>query len=111
MGEFKINQFTHEAFQNKRLVAYKCPKCGKVTIRFLILGESNVTHCHWCKGEVEINEVVLVKTICPSCRKRTFMYIANRINEISCYKCKCPIDIIYHKHGSEIWGKSAESEE
>jgi predicted RNA-binding Zn-ribbon protein involved in translation (DUF1610 family) len=101
------NPFSHEMFLKRKLVAYKCPDCGQVTVRFLVLGESNVTHCHWCKHEVVINEVQVADVSCPNCNTKSFIYLANKLDMVNCKTCESPIDIIYYQDGNRTKAKSA----
>jgi predicted RNA-binding Zn-ribbon protein involved in translation (DUF1610 family) len=44
-------------YSNPKLVGYKCPQCGEITVRMMTLGEDNVTHCHFCRAPVTITTV------------------------------------------------------
>lgn len=99
--------FTHEMFNKPLLVAYRCPHCGKITVRYLTLGESNEARCHWCKENAIIEKVVQSEIKCPGCDTKNHPYLANGLAELECVKCKAPIDVIYYKDGKKDRAKSA----
>ena len=99
--------FTHEMFSKPLLVAYRCPDCGKITVRYLTLGETNEARCHWCKETAVIEKVVQSNIQCTSCDTFNRPYLANGLAELECVKCKAPIDIIYYKDGKKDRAKSA----
>lgn len=102
------NPFTHDLFKNKKLVAYRCYECGKITVRNLVLGESNETHCHWCGTPVTIEKVVLAEISCGCCNNNhSFLYAANGLTEIMCRNCESPIDIDYYMDGKKEKAKSS----
>lgn len=101
------NPFTHDMFKNPLLVAYRCPECGKVTVRYLTLGESNEARCHWCKETAVIEKVVPSNIQCTSCDTFNRPYLANGLTELQCVKCQAPIDIVYYKDGKKDRAKFA----
>lgn len=106
-SEDKPYPFTHEMFTKPLLVAYRCPECGKVTVRYLTLGESNEARCHWCKETAVIEKVVQSNIQCPNCDTLNRPYLANGLTELECVKCKAPIDVVYYKDGKRDRAKSA----
>jgi len=98
----------NEFFKNKKLVVYRCMDCGQVTARNVVLADSNITSCHWCKEPVEITEAVLAEIQCGSCDKNhAFIYVANGLSEMNCRNCEAPIDISYYQDGTRKKAKSA----
>lgn len=108
IDNYEINPFTQDLFTFKKLVAYRCPECGRVTVRSIVLGDSNITHCHWCREDIVINEVVLTEVKCGNCNdNHTFLYSANGLTEMNCRICESPIDIEYYQDGNKLRAKSA----
>ena len=101
------NPFTHDLFKNKKLVAYRCYECGKITVRNLVLGETNKTYCHWCREPITIEKAVLAEVSCECCNNNhSFLYVANGLTEIMCRNCESPIDISYYMDGKKEMAKS-----
>lgn len=103
----ELNPFTSDFFKNEKLIAYRCPECGKVTVRKLTLGDSNETTCHWCKEDVVIKDVALAEMGCASCDNKGWYYVANGLTELDCHKCHAPIDIVYYMDGKIKRAKAA----
>lgn len=81
-------------FKYKKLVAYKCHECGKITVRFLTLGEDNITHCHFCRHEgIDIRYVRRAIYKCDECGFNAYVYVANGLQEVSCKNCEAVIGL------------------
>lgn len=106
VGE-KPYPFSHEMWTKPKLVAYRCPDCGRVTVRNIILADGNEARCHWCKETAIIERVTLAHIQCTSCGQPGHLYVANGLTELDCIKCKAPIDIIHYKDGNKDCAKSA----
>lgn len=102
--ENQKNPFTKSTFfRNRKLIAYRCPECGKITTRFMILAENNVTHCHFCKHDnIVINDVEKAEYKCESCGVTRFAYMANWLSEINCRECDTMIPLVFNKTTSRL---------
>lgn len=88
----------HDAFRHKKLVAYKCPDCGKITVRFTVLGESNIVNCHFCrKDDIVIRTAKIASYRCAECNSKAYAWMCNGLKEIQCKDCLSPIDLFYDK--------------
>ena len=72
-------------------VFYKCPHCGNEG--YNTKGEG---HCHKCGKPVVRKKAIKMDVTCPCCGEKHHGVNVGR-NYIWCFKCKAPIDIVYHK--------------
>lgn len=107
LEEDKPYIFSHEMWTKPKLVAYRCPDCGKITVRNVVLADGNEARCHWCKETAIIERVTLAHIQCTSCGQPGHIYVANGLTELECVKCKAPIDVIHYKNGHKDCAKSA----
>ncbi|MDF2841680.1 MAG: hypothetical protein K0R00_106 [Herbinix sp.] len=81
-------------FSYKKIVAYQCPDCGQITVRFMVLGESNIAHCHFCRKEgIVIETAEIASYICEECAASAYIWVCNGLREVHCKDCKTPINL------------------
>jgi predicted RNA-binding Zn-ribbon protein involved in translation (DUF1610 family) len=90
-----VNPFANnDHFNYKKLIAYRCPKCGEITIRYMTLQENNITHCHFCREEnIAIKDIRIASYNCPKCGTSAYLWVANELKEIPCKECESIIDL------------------
>lgn len=78
------SQFSHE-----KMIAYKCPNCGKITVRKMALSKNNIAHCHFCRTKgIAVESVSIGVYECKDCNDSGYVWLANGITEAPCRICK-----------------------